>query len=222
VLGGCDQSGVTITANRFGPDFGSHLEYYRQQLLEKGPTAPGVGWRTAESQELRFDKLLTVLGEDTDGAVSVNDLGCGYGALFQSLHRRGVPVERYYGYDITKEMLGSLREQVQDERVEGILGDRVTEKAEYSFASGVFYLRFDVADDDWSAYVRSLVRNLAECSTRAFAFNMLSTYSDYQEDHLYYGDPVEWFRWCRREITPLVSLWHDYPLFEWTITGRVT
>ena len=63
---------------------------------------------------------------------------------------------------------------------------------------------------------------IAQHSRSGFTFNLLSTYSDYQEEHLFYGDPLEWFDWCKREITPRVMLLHDYPLYEWTIAGLLS
>ncbi len=200
------------------PNLAQQQSFYRQLLEKHGPTFKGVSWRTKASQDLRFEKLLTVITDDAGELVTVNDLGCGYGALFQFLVERGIAIRRYYGYDISPDMLSGLS-SLGSNRIEAIQASRVTREADYSFASGVFNLRFDVPNEIWRDHVRSLLRSLAAHSRRGFAFNLLTTYNDYQEDHLFYGDPCEWFDWCKREITPRVTLLHDYPLFEWTITG---
>ena len=203
------------------PDFEPHLSFYRRLLETHGPTPQAVSWRTKESQDLRFEKLLAVVGDDTRHPLVINDLGCAYGPFFHFLKERAIPVRRYHGYDISQEMLAALS-SVSSSRIEAIESCRVTRDADYSFASGVFNLRFDVPDDRWRRYVRSLVLGLAQHSRRGFTFNLLSTYSDYQEEHLFYGDPLEWFDWCKREITPRVMLLHDYPLYEWTIAGLLS
>lgn len=200
------------------PDFEPHRAFYRRLLEAHGPSTQSVSWRTKESQDLRFEKLLSVVDLDTSEPIIVNDLGCAYGPFFGFLDERRVAVQQYYGYDICPEMLAALS-SLESSRVEAIHSCRVTNDADYSFASGVFNLRFDVADDQWRTYVRSLVLGLAEHSRRGFAFNLLSTYNDYQQDHLFYGDPCEWFDWCKRDITSRVTLLHDYPLYEWTIVG---
>ncbi len=205
----------------FLPDFDPHLSFYRGLLQTHGPTYQGVSWRTKDSQSLRFEKLLAVVDHDASEPIVVNDLGCAYGPFFHFLEERGVSLDRYYGYDISPEMLTALS-SIPSNRIEAIQSCGVTNDADYSFASGVFNLRFDVADDQWRAYVRSLVLGLAEHSRRGFAFNLLSTYNDYQEEHLFYGDPCEWFDWCKRDITSRVTLLHDYPLYEWTITGLLS
>lgn len=202
------------------PDFTPHLDFYRRLLVLHGATPQGVSWRTKESQDLRFEKLITVMKGDPREPVVVNDLGCAYGPLFQFLEGRGIALRRYYGYDISPEMLSTLSD-LQNDRIEAVHAHEVTRDADYSFASGVFDLRFDVSDDVWRRYVRSLILGLARHSRRGFAFNLLSTYNDYQEQHLFYGDPCEWFDWCKREVCSRVVLLHDYPLYEWTITASL-
>ena len=56
---------------------------------------------------LRFDKLALLLeAGDPRQAISVADLGCGYGAMFHYLdERHRLPVGRYVGYDISEQML---------------------------------------------------------------------------------------------------------------------
>lgn len=202
------------------PDLGPIAGLYAESLRSHGDTPMGVGWRTEDSQRLRFDKLLTVLDGHEDGPVEVNDLGCGYGALFEHLEQRGTLVGAYVGYDISEDMLQAAAQRVPSGRGNLVRSDRVTVAGDYSFASGIFNVRLEADEEAWTDYVQETVRNLAAHSRRGFAFNLLTTYCDYREDHLFYGDPRWWFDWCKREVTPRVALLHDYPLFEWTLVGR--
>ena len=203
------------------PDLAPIAGLYEESLHNHGETPMGVGWRTEDGQRLRFDKLLAVVDVIDGTPIDVNDLGCGYAALFEHLEARGTPVGAYVGYDISDEMLRAAAQRVPEGRGRLLRSDRVTEPADYSFASGIFNVRMAADEEQWLAYVQATVRNLAEHSRRGFAFNLLTTYCDYQEDHLFYGDPRWWFDWCKREITPRVALLHDYPLFEWTLMGRL-
>lgn len=202
------------------PDLTPIAGLYSESLHSHGDTPMGVGWRTEDSQALRFDKLLAVLDGD-EGPVEVNDLGCGYAALFEHLERRGTALTAYYGYDISEEMLTAAAKRVPEDRGRLIRSDTLDTAADYSFASGIFNVRLQAGEEEWSAYIRETVGDLARRSRRGFAFNLLTTYCDYREDHLYYGDPLWWFDWCKREITPRITLIHDYPLFEWTLLGRM-
>jgi hypothetical protein len=99
-------------------------------------------------------------------------------------------------------------------------GDRLDTPADYSFACGIFNVRLEAREDDWRAHIEATLDNVNAFSLRGFAFNLLTTYVDYREPHLYYGDPSYFFDFCKRRYSRNVSLLHDYPLFEWTILVR--
>ena len=192
---------------------------YSEGLEQHGASPRSVGWKDAASQRLRFAKLAELL--PADGApICVNDLGCGYGSLFAYLDELpGVTLERYYGYDISEPMLERAR-QATDERAELVLSAEPTRMADWSFASGPFNVRDASSDAAWEAYVQDCVLRLARSSRRGFAFNLLTTFVDYRQDNLFYADPCAFFAFCKREISPYVTLVHDYPLYEWTMLVR--
>jgi hypothetical protein len=76
--------------------------------------------------------------------------------------------------------------------------------------------------EEWRAYVLETIGSLDALSTRGFAFNMLSTYSDPEKrrDDLFYADPCEMFDLCKRRFATRVALLHDYRLFEFTVLVR--
>ena len=192
---------------------------FMDDLLEKeGPTVKAVGWRNRENQRLRFSQLVRALDLGTE-PFTANDLGCGLGDLYGYLKDEGLPVRGYRGYDLSEKMLAAARERVGDDG-DLVRADRVTESADYSFACGIFNTKLDASDGEWLGYMKSVLANLNEHSERGFAFNSLTTYVEFREDHHFYGDPAELFRFCKEEISPRVTLLHDYPLWEWTIAVR--
>ena len=60
--------------------------YYSRKVLRYGATPLGVDWSCVPTQELRFVQLLKLF--DTKVAFSVNDIGCGYGALLTIMSAR--------------------------------------------------------------------------------------------------------------------------------------
>ena len=92
----------------------------------------------------------------------------------------------------------------------------------YTVASGIFNVKQDAPDDDWRQYLLETVADLGRLSTRGFAFNALTTYSDPERRRadLYYADPLELFDYCKRHVSKLVSLIHDTPLYEFTLIVR--
>jgi len=202
-----------------GVDLDPVLRLTEDTLREHGVSAAGAGWASAESQALRFEVLAQAVGLDRETPVTVNDLGCGYGALHEYLEDHGFDVTEYHGYDISAAMLAAARTHVSRAGRDFVKSSRVTKIADVSLLSGPLNYK-SCEDAAWKLYARSVIANLAEHSRRGFAFNMMTTRVTYRAEHLYYADSDEWLAWCRREIDADFTLLHDYPLYEWTIGGR--
>ena len=178
-----------------------------------------MDWNSADSQRLRFAQLLHAL--DFDGEMSLNDYGCGYGALVDYLVSNGRRLT-YCGFDINESMIATARQR-HDVPWCSFTSDRhQLQPADYTVASGIFNVRLAHGLDAWREYVVQTVEAINALSVRGFAFNMLSTYSDPEKRRadLFYADPLEMFDLCRRKFSPRVALLHDYPLYEFTMIVR--
>ena len=179
-----------------------------------------MDWNSPESQSLRFEQLLRVVPDD--GAFSINDYGCGYGALAEFMQRRGLDFT-YRGFDVSERMIAEARRLHGSEPGWGfVTSASELEPADCTVASGVFNLRLEVDDESWRRYVLETLAAIDALSTRGFAFNMLTKYSDADRmrDDLYYGDPSFFFDHCKRRFSRNVALLHDYDLYEFTIIVR--
>lgn len=192
---------------------------YSNNLKKMGIDSRSVGWNTETCQKLRFSKLAALI--DSDTPFSVNDLGCGFGSILDFFEKDlGCDVTKYHGYDISKEMLEAAREKLLSypaEKIDLRQSKELTTSSDYSFVSGTFNVKFDATCEEWKSYISDCLKNLNENSTKGFAFNLLTSYVDWEEPHLFYGDPLYWFDFCKREFSKKVSILHDYDLWEWTI-----
>lgn len=196
--------------------------YYAEKVRAHGPSPKGVDWNTEEGQILRFKQLATLI--DLPGDFTVNDLGCGYGALLPFLADR-FPGIGYYGNDVAAEMI---------EAAVGLFGHRSdaqfvvasapAQLADFGFASGIFNVRQACPDDRWTAYLEATLDVLHATSRRGFAFNCLTSYSDPDKRRadLFYADPRYLFDVCKKKYSQRVALLHDYGLYEFTILVRKT
>jgi len=192
-------------------------QYYSDKIAAYGATARGADWNSPESQALRFEQLLKVLYDP--GCFSLNDYGCGYGALVQCMTEKNLKFI-YTGFDIATPMIAKAKELYEGRDDCKFFTDEFSlTVADYTVASGVFNVRLQVSDQEWEKYVLHTVGTLANLSSKGFAFNMLTKYSDpdRKRTDLYYADPQFMFDYCKRELSRFVSLLHDYPLFEFTI-----
>jgi SAM-dependent methyltransferase len=196
--------------------------YYAERLQQFGPTPRGVDWTSAESQELRFDRLLEILQFDRLGTPkSLADVGCGYGALLDHLHARGLEVD-YTGFDISRDMIEAARALHPADRSCFTTRPDLVRPVSYAVASGIFNVKLHHSTEEWWNYTVDGLNLLDRLSLRGFAFNMLSTYSDPERrrDDLFYADPLQVFDFCKRRYSSRVALLHDYPLFEFTLLVR--
>jgi len=194
--------------------------YYSAKLAEHGASPRGVDWNGEESQVLRFRQLARVI--TADGAFTLNDVGCGYGALYDFLVRDH-PRMRYTGCDISADMVAAARSAHGNAaNARFVEGAAPPEPADYSVASGIFNVRLEHTDAEWREYMQATLDTLDRVSTRGFAFNCLTSYSDADRmrDYLFYADPCEWFDRCKRRYAKDVALLHDYGLYEFTILVR--
>ncbi len=200
------------------------LEHYYNESLEKfGPGPMGMGWKSLEAQHIRFDQLAKIIGKG--GNFSINDLGCGEGDLYRYLSQNGYAAFDYRGYDMLESMLLLAKEYhpgaTNAEWIQ-LNSEEDLRVADYTIASGIFNLKYKIAEPLWLEYIKNLLRHMDKKSKRGFAFNMLTTYSDKElmVDHLYYSDPLFFFDFCKRNFSKNVALLHDYYEFDFTILVR--
>ena len=196
-------------------------QYYEGKLAEHGATPRGVDWNSGESQHLRFRELARVCADDP--SAGVNDYGCGYGAFAACLRASG-HTGPYRGFDISPAMIEAARRQYAGLADCQFVADRAAlAPAPYTVASGIFNVKQDTGDEEWRRYVIDTIEDLAALSTRGFAFNALTSYSDPERRRpdLYYADPLDLFDHCKRHVSRLVSLLHDTPLYEFTLIVRL-
>jgi hypothetical protein len=194
-------------------------EFFDQALQKHGASPLGVHWNSVRSQVLRFEQLVKVI--DTRREFSLNDWGCGYGALIY-LRQQGCKFT-YTGYDLLPSMLERARQEYAGCAACTFV-DREEDLpvADYTVASGIFNFKGESDDADWQAYVLDILHKMDAVSKRGFSFNMLTTYSDpeYMRPELFYANPGFMFDYCKTHFSRQVALLHDYELYDFTILVR--
>jgi SAM-dependent methyltransferase len=198
--------------------------YYSEKLAIHGETARGVDWNGEESQTTRFEQLCKIFDtkNQSQDNLSLNDIGCGYGALYDFLRSRNQDPS-YRGVDISKAMVQAARRRHADElKAHFQVLSLPTEEADYGVASGIFNVRLNKSATEWSTYLQTTLDVINDTSRKGFAFNCLTIYSDAEKmrDYLYYAEPGPLFDLCKRRYSRHVALLHDYGLYEFTILVR--
>ena len=194
--------------------------YYTAKIIENGRTPQGVDWNSQESQYLRFEVLASVI--DGKEPFSVLDYGCGFGSMLDFYKSKYENFE-FLGYDISEEMIKSAVESHSEAKnAKWFTAIDEVPNVQYTIASGIFNVRLKSSDADWLQYILDILHTMNKKSEKGFSFNMLTKYSDaeFMKDYLYYADPLFIFDYCKKNFSKYVTLKHDYPLYEFTITVK--
>jgi len=181
--------------------------HYSELYRRFGPSHQAVQWSSRETQERRFDVLCELIAPQD----SVIDLGSGLGDLLGYLRREKGFNGRYLGLDVVPDFVAhASRVHAADPSASFAELDVAREPLPSGYdvvvASGIFNNRMP---DNWG-FLTASVQKMFAVARKAAAFNVLSSYVDYQDAGLYYCDPLRLFDHLKRHGASRLTLRHDY------------
>lgn len=204
-----------------------HLESvertFGRALKVFGATHRGVGWLEPEAQGNRFTVLAKLFSSDTNTDISIIDLGCGYGAMFEDFqYLPQMQNGHYIGYDVSADMITEARQRITDPRAAFHAAHEANVEADYGFVSGTYNMKMLNPTDVWRDYIEGSLKQLWSKSRRGIAFNLLSaeTPEDQKDYKFYYGDADDFAAFCRSALEGDVEICSDFAPLEWTIFVR--
>jgi SAM-dependent methyltransferase len=193
-------------------------QYYTQTLRRYGPTPLGVDWSCVPTQALRFRKLLELC--DFDAPFSLNDIGCGYGALldYLAIYHPQTPID-YLGVDLSPAMVRSAKKHHTGDWIQFRHGRESPRSADYSIASGIFNVMLDQPIPVWERLIEATLLHLSKTSRKGFAVNFVDrpAHGKRARSGLYCADPTRWIDFCERPLGSKVRLINDYGMSEFTL-----
>ena len=196
--------------------------YFTEKIEIYGADPKGVDYNGFEAQEIRFEQLIKVIKPSS--AFSIIDYGCGYGAMFDFLQKKDWQIT-YYGFDMIEKMAAAGKDAHKDFiNAHFFHSESDLKLADYLTAGSIFNNKFEADNDEWQSMVSETLRRMNVLCSKGFSFNMLTKYSDAdrmaQRPDLFYGDPLFFFDFCKRNFSRNVALLHDYGLYDFTILVR--
>ncbi len=196
--------------------------YYSEKVLAHGATALGVDWTCQPTQELRFVQLLRLC--DFSQPFSLNDVGCGYGALLAFLAKRHQNEKvDYLGTDLSQAMIDQARpSRHKSIRSQFVVTGTIPRVADYSVASGIFNVRLNQPDARWTLFIKQTLSGMHAASRLGFAVNFLAPPAPDMQPvpELYRTSPDIWMSYCKRQFSAEVELLADYGMREFTLFVR--
>jgi SAM-dependent methyltransferase len=192
-------------------------DHYRNTYVKHGPNSKGMDWGDKEwAALLRQTKMLEVI--KAPGEYSLLDVGCGYGALADLIAVKKLHL-KYTGIDIVEEMINEGERRHPDQTfICGDIMDIEIGKYDFVVCNGILTQKLSASTLEMNQFAHKLIKKLFDASKCGVAFNIMSTYVNYQKDNLYYRNPAELLAWCMSELTPHIKLDSAYDLwYEYTV-----
>lgn len=197
-------------------------QYYTQKVKTHGATPLGVDWPCLPTQELRFVQILRLC--DFAAPFSLNDIGCGYGAMlaFLAKRHRGKTID-YLGVDLSPAMIAKAHQRWRkrsDARF--VVANASARMADYSVASGIFNVKLNQPESLWTQFIETTLAAMRTTSRRGFAVNFLAPLAQGAtvRPELYRVAPAVWARYCEQAFGAAVEVLENYGMREYSLLVR--
>ena len=187
-------------------------DLYNTRFGEYGRDIKTVGWGSKNDQYLRFEMLFR--GLDMRGK-KIADIGCGLGDLVPFIRERTGGDFNYVGVDIAEKLIQDASKAYGDERTQFFTGDIFSVDlldVDIAVMSGALSFKTEGVEE----YAHATMRRMFELSDEAASLNFLSKYVDFELEKNQHYYPEKMFS-NGKELSRKVNLFHDYPLYEFTI-----
>lgn len=181
-------------------------QHYQNLLKKHGDSPESVQYSDKISQYKRFE----ILSQIDKNLNSVVDVGCGLAHLYDYLLSIGFK-GNYLGLDFVEEFIEinikNFHEHTNAQfKVFDVMKEPIDKGYDYAMLSGVFNNKSDNNEE----FLLTTIHSMFEACNKGVAFNAMSTYVDYQDENLFYVNPLELFDYIKKNITKKVTLRHDY------------
>ena len=185
---------------------------YNKRYEKHGRSIKTVGWGSKSDQFLRFDILfrdINIKGK------KILDIGCGLGDMVEYINFKTDGDFEYIGIDIAKELINDSKKKFIDyKNVKFLHGDIFSIKTEFvdlAVLSGALSFK----TPGIKSYAYKTMKAMYNISDHSCSLNFLSKYVDYKLNKNVHFNPGKVLN--KAKLTKKVNLFHDYPLYEFTI-----
>ena len=163
---------------------------YNKRFHKYLNTSKGVFWNSKLSQDLRLNIILDKIFKVSETAkVSVADVGCGYGRLFEIIKERNLDNKiKYYGYDINKEFISFCSKNKKFENISFEVGACPSKNVDFVVMSGTYNLTPINNINFWENYIITNLKSNWNFANKGLIFNVLVNEKRKIKNKLYYTE----------------------------------
>ena len=168
---------------------------YNKRFQKYLNTPKGVFWNNKLSQDLRLNIILDIIikGSETN-KVSIADVGCGYGRLFEIIKERNLGDKfEYYGFDINNEFILSCSKNNNFDKVSFEVGTYPSKNVDFVVMSGTYNLTPINNVSFWENYIITNLGYNWKFANKGMIFNCLVNKERKVKKNIYYTE-LSWMK----------------------------
>ena len=168
---------------------------YNERFQKYLNTPKGVFWNSKLSQDLRLNIILDIIVEGSESKkVSVADVGCGYGRLFEIIKERNLLDKiEYYGFDINNEFILFCSKNNKFEKVSFEVGTYPSKNVDFVVMSGTYNLTPIDNISFWENYIITNLEFNWKFANKGLIFNCLVNKERKVKNNIYYTE-LSWMK----------------------------
>jgi len=199
------------------------VDHYERCFEKFGATPKGVDWPNEHDLNVRFQVMLDICHHALKKTepVSILDLGCGYGALYDFILKNDLANKiQYHGVDLSEKMIISAKNRhpsIQFE-VRDILIDRL-DPAQFDFVlmNGLLTERTTLSQHDMEEFSHTIIKEAYELSKNGIAYNVMSDHVDWKREDLFYVSFDRMADFLKQQCSKHYTFRSDYGLYEYIV-----
>lgn len=201
------------------PDYHQLVAHYSDCFSRHGATAQGVDWPKEADALTRHRVMLNIIREHDFPGCSLLDLGCGYGALKDTIDTLGLSLE-YTGIDLSEPLLESARQRhpsLAFHQRDILQHPLDAQSVDYVLMNGVLTEKRDLSFEAMERFMQALLKAAYAACRKGIAFNVFRTQVDFEDPKLFYMPYDRLAAFLGAELSRNLVFRGDYGLWEYTV-----
>ena len=184
---------------------------YKSRFYKYLNTPKGVFWNSKLSQDLRLNIILDkITNNHPPSMISIGDVGCGYGRLFEIIKERKLDNKvQYSGFDINKEMILFCKNQKRFKKGTFGISTCPSQNVDYVVMSGTYNLTPINSVEMWEDYILENLKSNWNYAKKALIFNCLVNQERRIKKKLYYTELFWMKRICENNFGNFECVKHN-------------
>ena len=191
-------------------------ESYFERL---GDSALGMGWPNVPDAVRRYEVMLDVIPDrrSLNHSLSVLDLGCGCGHLYEHLLQQSTSNIEYTGIDLSERFIQRCLEKhpgADFRHMDILQTPELLESFDYIIINGIFTSRCSMSFEQMWSFVQAMLTLAFSRARQGLAFNAMSKQVDWERDDLFHLPLDTLAGFCCRNLSRHFVIRNDYGLYE--------